>query len=59
WDSGATTIHKLCKKGDMIAVSTIARQEKWNDSNGQARQKVTFRVQNFRVFKDRQDDEGE
>ncbi len=59
WDSGATTIHKLCSKGDMIAVSTIARQEKWNDSNGQARQKVTFRVQNFRVFKDRQDDEGE
>jgi single stranded DNA-binding protein len=47
WDSGAL-------KGDMIAVNAVARQEKWNDSNGQPKQKVAFRVQNFRVFKDRE-----
>jgi hypothetical protein len=38
----------------MIAVNAVARQEKWNDSNGQPKQKVAFRVQNFRVFKDRE-----
>ena len=59
WDSGALTIHKLCSKGDMIAVNAVARQEKWNDSNGQPRQKVAFRVQNFRVFKDRDADDTE
>jgi len=59
WDSGALTIHKLCKKGDMIAVHATARQEKWNDSNDQPRQKVSFRVQNFRVFKDRGNNETE
>ena len=59
WDSGALTIHKLCSKGDMIAVNAVARQEKWNDSNGQPRQKVAFRVQNFRVFKDRDTDDTE
>ena len=43
----------------MIAVNAVARQEKWNDSNGQPRQKVAFRVQNFRVFKDRDTNDTE
>lgn len=47
WDSGATTIAKHFKKGDMLIIDSEARQYKWvfNDQN---RQKVVFRVKNFK-----------
>tara|TARA_R110000744_G_scaffold3161_2_gene12274 strand:+ start:5870 stop:6199 length:330 start_codon:yes stop_codon:yes gene_type:complete len=53
WDSGAETINELCRKGDVIAVSASARQQKWTNSDNEYRQKVIFRVQNFRVFAER------
>ena len=49
WDSGASTIAKFCKKGDFLAVETAARQQKW-ESDGEPRQKVNFRVKNFKMF---------
>ena len=50
WDSGATTIYKFCKKGDMIAIHASARQQKWTNSNGENRQKINFRVQSFKLL---------
>ena len=47
WDSGATTIAKHFKKGDMLAIEAEARQHKWV-SNEQKRQKVVFRVKTFK-----------
>ena len=54
WDSGAETINEFCSKGDVIAVNAAARQQKWTNSKGQDRQKVIFRVQNFRIFSGRE-----
>tara|TARA_A100001201_G_scaffold143746_1_gene147170 strand:- start:7179 stop:7517 length:339 start_codon:yes stop_codon:yes gene_type:complete len=50
WDTGAITIHKMCQKGDMVAVQCCARQQKWTDSEGKSKQKVNFRMQSFKVF---------
>jgi len=47
WDTGATTIAKYFKKGDMMAIEAEARQHKWT-SNEQKRQKVVFRVKTFK-----------
>ena len=49
WDSGATTINKYCKKGDQLAVSAIARQQRWSDGESN-RSKINFRVNNFKFF---------
>ena len=54
WDTGAETINEFCSKGDVIAVNAAARQQKWTNSKGQDRQKVIFRVQNFRIFSGRE-----
>jgi single stranded DNA-binding protein len=47
WDSGATTIAKHFKKGDMLIIESEARQHKWV-SNEQKRQKIVFRVKTFK-----------
>lgn len=47
WDSGATTIAKHFKKGDMLIIEAEARQHKWI-TNDQKRQKVIFRVKTFK-----------
>jgi single stranded DNA-binding protein len=47
WDSGAATIAKHCKKGDRIALSCSARQEKWEDKTGSKRSAIKFRVNKF------------
>lgn len=47
WDSGAATIVKHCKKGDRIALSCSARQEKWEDKTGSKRSAIKFRVNKF------------
>ena len=50
WDSGGTTIYKFCKKGDMIAIHSCARQQKWVNSEGKSIQKTNFRVQSFKLL---------
>jgi single stranded DNA-binding protein len=47
WDSGATTIAKHFKKGDMLIIESEARQHKWVSSD-QKRQKIVFRVKTFK-----------
>jgi hypothetical protein len=47
WDSGATTIAKHFKKGDMLIIESEARQHKWT-FNDQKRQKIVFRVKTFK-----------
>ena len=56
WDSGATTIGRYCKKGDEIAVTCGARQDKWTDKEGNRRSKIKFRVNKFKLFSNRQKD---
>jgi hypothetical protein len=47
WDTGATTIAKHFKKGDMLIIEAEARQHKWV-SGEQKRQKIVFRVKTFK-----------
>jgi single stranded DNA-binding protein len=47
WDTGATTIAKHFKKGELLAIEAEARQHKWN-SGDQKRQKIVFRVKTFK-----------
>ena len=47
WDTGATTIAKHFKKGDMLIIEAEARQHKWI-SGEQKRQKIVFRVKTFK-----------
>jgi single stranded DNA-binding protein len=54
WDSGATTIAKHFKKGDMLIIESEARQHKWT-SNDQKRQKIIFRVKTFKSSGIKQD----
>lgn len=48
WDTGATTIAKHFKKGELLAIEAEARQHKWV-SGDQKRQKVVFRVKTFKA----------
>lgn len=48
WDSGATTIAKHFKKGDMLIIESEARQHKWTSQDGTKKQKVVFRVKTFK-----------
>ena len=55
WDSGAETIHSLCRKGDFLIVQCSARHQKWDTPEGDRKQKVNFRVNSFRIFQSTQD----
>lgn len=50
WDSGATTIEKYCGKGDQLAVTATARQQRWKDESGSGRSRINFRVNSFKLF---------
>lgn len=54
WDTGAATISKYFKKGDMLIIEAEARQHKWV-SNDQKRQKIVFRVKTFKSAGIKQD----
>jgi|TARA_R110001599_G_scaffold45260_1_gene133962 single-strand DNA-binding protein len=54
WDSGGTTIHKICKKGQIIAIHASARQQKWTNPQGESKQKINFRVQSFKIFNEKE-----
>lgn len=47
WDSGAETIHRHFKKGDPIIVFCSAKNEKWEDKEGNKRSTIKFRVDRF------------
>lgn len=56
WDTGATTIAKFCKKGDMLAVECVARDQHYEiEENGKKlkRSKVNFRVTKFQLLSNR------
>lgn len=54
WDSGAKIIAQYARKGDTICFSAIVKQNRWNDKNsGDARSKVVFRIEEFRIFEKR------
>jgi len=59
WDSGATTIEKYCSKGDQIAVIATARQQRWKDEGGSSRSRINFRVNNFKLFNNKNDSNQE
>ena len=50
WDSGATTIDKYCCKGDQLAVTATARQQRWKSDDGSGRSRINFRVNSFKRF---------
>jgi len=50
WDSGATTLGKYCKKGDLVDVVTSARNNNWTDREGNKKFQTRFRVKEFKLF---------
>jgi single-strand DNA-binding protein len=56
WDSGAETIYKHAKKGDYLVVNASARQQKWNTPEGDRKQKISFRVNHFKIFPSNKED---
>lgn len=59
WDSGAETIHRHFKKGSPIIVFCSAKQEKWEDKDGNKRSTIKFRVNRFEFVPSHRKDEGE
>ena len=48
WDKAAELIHQYRRKGDLIEITCLPRQQKWNDKEtGEPRSKVVFRVNEF------------
>ena len=50
WDTGASTLSKYCKKGDIVDVVTSARNNSWTDKSGNKKFKTRFRVKEFKLF---------
>ena len=50
WDTGATTIASLCKKGDIIDIVSSARNNHWTDKDGNEQFQTRFRVKEFKLF---------
>ena len=50
WDSGASTINRYCKKGDIVDVVTAARNNQWTDKEGNQKFSTRFRVKEFKLF---------
>lgn len=50
WDSGASTLNKFCKKGDIVDVVTSARNNSWTDKEGTKKFQTRFRVKEFKLF---------
>lgn len=50
WDSGASTLNKFCKKGDIVDVVTSARNNSWTDKEGKKKFQTRFRVKEFKLF---------
>ena len=61
WDSGAATLGKYCKKGDIVDVVTSAKNKTWTDPEGNKRLQTLFRVKEFKLFNNghHQKEEGE
>ena len=50
WDSGARTLAEHAHKGDMLYVQATPRQNKWVTKEGENRQRIVFRAQNFHII---------
>lgn len=51
FDSGAKFIANTAKKGDSIFVSAIPRQYRWTNEADEKREKIIFRVEEFKIIK--------
>jgi single stranded DNA-binding protein len=49
WDTAADTVYQHAKKGDFMFVQASARQNKWENGSGEKKQKITFRVNEFKI----------
>lgn len=47
WDTGAETIAKHFKKGSPIEVVCVAKNNRWEDKDGNKRSALRFRVERF------------
>ena len=50
WDTGATAIAKLCKKGDMVDIVSSARNNRWRNTETDEDFETRFRVKEFQLF---------
>ena len=53
WDTGATAIAKLCKKGDMVDIVSSARNNRWKNTESDEDFETRFRVKEFQLFNKR------
>ena len=56
WDSGATTLNKYCKKGDIVDLVASARNNSWVDKEGNKKFQIRFRVKEFKLFNNNHSD---
>jgi len=54
WDTGATTLANLCKKGDIVDIVSSAKNNRWVDKNGKEQNQTRFRVKEFKLFNQQQ-----
>lgn len=47
WGTGAENIHKYFQKGDPMLVQAHAKNHVWTDTDGNKRNKICFRVNEF------------
>lgn len=60
WDTGASLISEYFKKGDPILVDCSAKLDQWEDSEGNKRSKLKFRVNSFEFLnKNRSESQSE
>jgi len=59
WDSGATTLNKYCKKGDVVDLVASARNNSWLDKEGKKKFQIRFRVKEFKLFNNNHSDTEE
>jgi single stranded DNA-binding protein len=50
WDAAAEVVYQHAKRGDFMFVEASARQNKWKDASGVTKQKVVFRVNEFKII---------
>ena len=50
WDSAARYLASKASRGDMIAFEAIPRQNRWENADGEKKEKTVFRVLQFQIL---------
>lgn len=57
YDAGAEVLQKHCRKGDLVQILAVPRQDNWTNAEGQKRSKKYFRVESFKLLPNKKREE--